>query len=197
MRSFLVCGFFLFLTSCGYHTLDHPTSGRERVTLSVPSIPKDGRGLLNMALVRALSDSGYFICSPNDGKYRLDVELQEDVFDRVGFRYDRNPSGGLRDNLVGTENRRTVAVSIRVVDSLTDKIVLGPEKFSTDLVYDYVDPDNLYDQSFVDAAGIRLKTINVSLGQLDSIEGAQDSSASELYHKLAEKIADGLISHSW
>jgi hypothetical protein len=46
--------------------------------------------------------------------------------------------------------------------------------------------------SFINEKGKREKTIGFSLGQLDSIEGAQDAALTPIYCQLAQKIAQAL-----
>jgi hypothetical protein len=49
--------------------------------------------------------------------------------------------------------------------------------------------NTLKELAFHDAQGKRKKTINFSLGQLDSVEGAQDAVLTPIYRQLAQKIA--------
>jgi len=76
-------------------------------------------------------------------------------------------------------------------------VVIGPIFVKADSDYDYYDPESIRDLSFVTNQGYRIATINFSLGQLDSIEGAVDDVAVPVYHSLAQKIVDGIISQNW
>lgn len=193
LRTFLIA-LLSILSACSYQPTGYSSEG---VTISVPSIAEDTRGYLNDALVSALSSSGVFTCKQKQGQYLLSVSFDENKSERIGYRYDRNPVGELRSNLVGTENRRQVKVKVTVTDEYTQKVVFGPEGFTADIEYDYVDSDNLHDLSFINKEGKRIKVIEYSLGQLDTIEGAEDAASVELYHKLAQKIVDGMISQKW
>lgn len=196
MRRLLLCS-ALFLNACSYQGVTG--KGKEGdIAISVPRIIGDTEGQLNNALVRALSHCGKFSVVKDEGEYQLKVSLSQDNADRVGFQYDRDAvSGELRKNLIGTENRRTIVATVELVSTVTQRTIFGPENIEADVVYDYVDSDNLYDISFFPTPGVRTTVLDFSLGQLDTIEGAQDASSKEIYHKLAEKIVAGMISHQW
>jgi hypothetical protein len=51
------------------------------------------------------------------------------------------------------------------------------------------------DLSFVDPHHQLLSINTFSLGQLDSVEGAQDDVLTPLYRCLAQKIVDGILQH--
>src|SRR5258706_12209157 len=116
----LTCLFVLsiFLASgCGYHFEGNKVEGRT-VTIAIPYIKGDLDGQLNAELLRALSSSGYFDCVQSGAELTLEASLTAEGDDRIGYRFDRNPeSGQLRDNIVGTENRRAISVNVSLIDS--------------------------------------------------------------------------------
>ncbi len=192
----------LFLLSCGYH-FEGAQKPEKMVSISIPYIKGDRQGLLNSELISALSSSGMFDCVQNGGEWILKAEIIADGDDRIGYRFDRNPTTGkLRDNIVGTENRRTLSAQVTLVDAQTQKVLIGPEDISAMADYDYVDQNSIYDLTFTPKGGHPQKVLDFSLGQLDSVDGAHEDASIVIYRALAQKILDGLIIkselfHSW
>ncbi len=183
----------LLLFGCGYHFEGSEEHGG-MVSISIPYIKGDGEGLLNSELAKALSSSGMFDCVQNGGQLILQATIIADGDERVGFRFDRNPTTGkLRDNIVGTENRRSMSIQITLIDAYTQETVLGPQVISASSVYDYVDSNSIRDLTFISTQGKPEKILDFSLGQLDSFEGAHDDSTIVIYRQLAQKIVDGLV----
>ena len=87
------------------------------------------------------------------------------------------------------ENRRTLTAQVTLTDTSTEKVVIGPVNITTSTDFDYIDVNSLKEVSFINAHGNREKTISFSLGQLDSIEGAQDAALTPIYRQLAQNIA--------
>lgn len=189
--------YLFLLSSCGYHFQNQLGDGN-RVTLSVPYIEGDLEGQLTNALVLALSSSGNFKYVHNKGQFILKGAIRGQTNEKIGYRYDRKPTTGkLRKNLLGTENRKTCRVEFVIINSSTGEEVMGPFSVTSYADYDYVDPSSIKDLTFVKPSGKREQVINFSLGQLDSIEGAQDDAASPLYRKLAQKIVDVILNQKW
>jgi len=183
----------LFLSvSCGYH-FDR-SEEEMRVSISVPYIKGDLGGHLNTELVRNLSHSGYFDCVQNGGELLLEVAIIGDGDDRIGYRFDRNPeSGELRDNIIGTENRRTMIANVTLIDASTHTTLFGPQTVKAYADYDYVDSNSIRDLTFITTNGTPEKVLDFSLGQLDSVDGAHDDATIVIYRHLAQNIVDGLL----
>ncbi|HSW86234.1 MAG TPA: hypothetical protein VLG49_01905 [Rhabdochlamydiaceae bacterium] len=193
VRLFLPC--MILFSSCGYR-IDGPESGRS--TITVPYVVGDSAGQLTNELVRMLSASGAFECVQNNGQYVLKVIVFSDGSDRIGYRYDRKDlSGKLKKNLMPVEGRRMISAEVSLINSATEEVEVGPVIVTADADYDYIDSDNLREVSMINSKGRRQSTISFSLGQLDSIEGAQDDVAVPLYRHLAQKIVDGMIIQKW
>ena len=183
----------LLAAGCGYHFDGGEKEGRT-VTISVPYIKGDLEGRLNAELVKALSNSGHFDCVQNGGELLLEASIIGDGDDRIGYRFDRNPeSGELRDNIIGTENRRTIIALVTLIETSTHATVLGPQTVKADGDYDYVDSNSIRDLTFITREGVPEKVLDFSLGQLDSIDGAHDDISTRIYRRLAQKIVDGLM----
>lgn len=194
-RIFVILG-VLLLTSCGYR-FDSPEAIANAVTISVPYIKGDPEGVLGAEIVRALSSSGQFDCVQTGGALILEVTILAEGDDRIGFRYDRDPtSGKRRDNIVGTENRLTVSAIIKLIDSSTQEILIAPQIIRAYADYDYVDSNSILDLTFIAPDGRPQKVLDFSLGQLDSVESAHDDALAVIYRQLAQKIVDGIIVQS-
>jgi hypothetical protein len=183
----------LIIAGCGYRFDGGELAGRA-VTISVPFIKGDLAGHLNTELVQALSNSGFFDCVQNGGELLLEVTIIGDGDDRIGFRFDRNPqTGELRDNIVGTENRRTILATVTLIETSTHATVLGPQTVKVHADYDYVDSNSIRDLTFITPETRPQKVLDFSLGQLNSLQGAHDDAAMPIYRRLAQKIVDGLL----
>lgn len=195
IRIFSLVG-ILLLSSCGYHFEDAAVSGGP-VTISVPYIKGDPDGMLGMELVRALSSSGQFDCVQTGGMVILEAAIIAEGDDRIGFRFDRDPTtGALRDNIVGTENRLTVSANVKLIDAHSNEVLIGPQVVKVHADYDYVDSNSIRDLTFSTPTGMPEKVLDFSLGQLDSVEGAHDDAFAVIFRHLAQKIVDGIIVQS-
>lgn len=192
MRKFAVLCLAV-LSGCGYHFEGGEDKGK-MVTVSVPYVKGDGEGLLNSALVKALSASGMFDYVQNGGELILEAAIIADGDERVGYRYDRDPTTGKRrKNIVGTENRRGMSAQVSLIDAYTHEILVGPQVIRSTTDYDYVDSNSIRDLTFTTPQGVPQRVLDFSLGQLDSVEGAHDDTNEVVYQLLAQRIVDGLI----
>ncbi len=183
----------VILMGCGYHF-----EGEKGESISVPYIPNDVGGQLNAELAYMLSTSGQFDYSQSGGALILKVAVLADNSDRIGFRYDRDPtSGKLRKNIVGTENRRTLSAEVTLIDAYTQEVLLGPQVVTANADYDYVDSNSIRDLVFINSKGQSQTVLDFSLGQLDSIEGAHDDTSPTVYRHLAREIVQGLLTQGW
>lgn len=192
MRTVLLL-FLILFASCGYR-FDSCDEGRR--TISVPYVQGDYEGKLTDAIIRALSQSGAFEYQRNGGRYSLEVVIVGDNNERIGFRRDRSPNTGkVRKNIIGTENRRTLAAEITLIDTVADVRLLGPISVSASAEFDYVNENALNDLSFIDSFGVRESSIQFSLGQLDSKDFSERDVLLPIYHRLAQKIIDGILAY--
>ncbi len=189
---FCIAGLGL-LSACGYHFEGSDNEG-PTVSISVPYIKGDPEGLLAAQIVCELASSGQFDCVQTEGRLILQIALIAESDDRIGYRYDRDATTGKRrDNIVGTENRLTVSADVKLIDALTNEILVGPQIVKVFADYDYVDSNSVVDLTFVTPDGTPEKVLDFSLGQLDSVEGAHDDAFAVIHRRLAQKIVDGLI----
>ncbi|MDJ0651410.1 MAG: hypothetical protein QNJ27_00095 [Simkaniaceae bacterium] len=176
-----------FLTACSYHTDE-----REQ-TLSIPYFKGDTNGALTDSVIKALATSGIFRCIDDTGNLLLEGTILSDTNENIGYQFDRDPISGQRiHRLVPNEGRREITVEILLTDTRTQKVVYGPVKISASGDYDFVDSDSLRDTSFINAAGARESSLFFSMGQLDSINGAQSTSLDPIHRRLSLKIVEGI-----
>ena len=193
---FLVLLFFV--SSCGYHLEDKESVSTGLTTISVPYIKKDIKGQFTNELIKQIASSGYFEYVPQGGALTLNVEIVTDSTGKIGYRYDRkDKSGKLTKHLVPTEGRREVTAEITLYDEAAMKEVIKPTLVKANTDYDFIGAHSLCDLSFISPDGFRRTVSSFSLGQLDSVEGAQDDAAVPLSRRLAEKIVNGLILQRW
>lgn len=175
------------LTACGYHA----DEGEE--TLSIPYFKGDTNGALTDTVIKALATSGNFRYTDNNGNFLLEGTIISDTNENIGYQFDRDPISGKRiHRLVPNEGRREITVEILLTDTRTQKIIYGPVRISASGDYDFVDSDSLRDTSFINAAGARESSLFFSMGQLDSINGAQATSLDPIHRRLSLKIVEGI-----
>jgi hypothetical protein len=180
----------LLSASCGYHYKEQA----EQVSLSIPFVKGDVDGRLTNEIVHALSSSGQFTYQAEDGSLILHVEVLADSDERIGYRYDRKTTkeDKRRKNIVGTENRETINIRVKLINAATQEVLFGPRMISASAEYDYIDSNSIRDLVFSNPDGKDATVINFSLGQLDSIEGAHDDAQAPIFRKLAQKLVDEL-----
>lgn len=189
MTRVIVSILLVLLGGCGYR-FQGPSAA---VTMTIPPIQGDVQGSLVTELVQALTKASLIEYVEQGGGFSLEVNLLTDLDERIGFRFDRDPVSGLRrDNIVGTENRRTLSLEVQLVDLNTHKVVFGPQVIQQGVDFDYVDADSIRDLTFMTAQGRAESVLNFSLGQLDSVAGARDDTTELLYRGLARQVVEQL-----
>lgn len=185
--------FLLLLCSCGYHLADSD----KKVTIEVPYVQGDFEGMLTGHLIRELETSGQYEYTAQSGDKILKVDIAGDGSEIIGWRHDRKvKSGKVEHNLIAVENRRTITANVTLIDPISDKTLWGPITVTAWADYDYSDVNSLRQLSFFPKPGTRASVFDFSMGQLDSVEGAQDDAITPLYRDLARRIVDLLSEHS-
>ena len=194
MRFFSLLISLNILTSCGYRWQpEYPHN--ERPTVSIPFIAGDDDGMLTSEIIRALSASGLVDVVSYEGNYQVKIDVQGRSSQNIGYRVDpQKVDGKVRKNLLAAEGRKTMSVVVSLVQG--DKLAYGPYKISADAEYDYVDGDSIQDLTFANPNGQVVTVLPFSLGQLESLEAAQEAAEKPLYRHLAQKIVDA-ISSEW
>lgn len=188
--------FFLLIlfSGCGYR-FSPEFSNQKIPTVSVPYIEGDDDGTLTAELIRTLTASGLADIRSHDAEYRLKVKIENFQNQTIGYRRDKQKvSGEVRKNIVGREGRKSITAVFSLYKKNSEEIASGPFTLSADTDYDYVDGDSIQDLAFINSEGTSTVVLPFSLGQLESIESAQEASTKPLYEKLSQKIADTLFS---
>jgi hypothetical protein len=184
--SFFWVAILLFFSSCGYRWNQDPP-----VTVVVPYIVGDDDGTLTSHVIRSITALGSAKVLKEGADYLLKISIAEDKNDTVGYRRDKQKvHGEISKNIVSCEGRRTITVNVVLYDGCSDTIAAGPYLITADSDYDYVDGDSIQDLAFTNANGVFTPVLPFSLGQLESIEAAQEATSRNLYEKIAQKIAD-------
>lgn len=175
------------LAACGYHT------DKIEETLSVPYFKGDTNGTLTDTVIKALATSGIFRYTAKNGNLLLEGTIISDTNENIGYQFDRDPISGQRiHRLVPNEGRREITVEILLTDTRSQKVVYGPVRISASGDYDFVDSDSLRDTSFINGAGALDSSLFFSMGQLDSMSGAQRASLDPIHRRLSLKIVEGI-----
>ena len=189
----LIAGLSLF-PACSYRWQPEYPYGI-RPTVSVPFVVGDEDGMLTAAIIRALSSSGLVDVRSSGGDYQLQVTITSGTSENIGYRIDpQKVDGKVRKNLLACEGRRTMSIQASLCQG--EELIYGPYPITCDAEYDYVDGDSIQDLTFVNPAGKVVTVLPFSLGQLESVESAQEASSKPLYNRLAQKIVDA-ISLEW
>ena len=190
IKGMVSCVVMLVLAGCSYSYQEEGSFfHRQGPSISIDKIESDVNTTMQRSLAKELASNAYYRYTPSGGRYTLKVKRLEEDHERIGFRYDRdNAKGTLEKNLLGVEDRHFIVVEVSLLDSYSQKVISGPHKVSASVDYDYTDPGSPRDLIFAK----REPVMQFSLGQLDSYEGAYDSSTPILYRNLAKKIVAGL-----
>jgi hypothetical protein len=182
----------VLLCGCGYRA--QGSSGDLSKTLvSIPLIREDEDGVLRNALATAISATGKYRYSSNEAPCELLVHFENAFTDTIGYEWDVNAATGSEvRRLQAAEGRKTVVALVTLIDKKTKENRCNPFKVSAQVNYDFVNSVAKKDLEFQDLLGKDQTTLQYSLGQLDSEEGARGESIRPLYQELAMKIADVL-----
>lgn len=173
----------IILTGCGYH-FGQGGALTNYKTIAVPYVLGDRDGDLTAAIIKKVSQSGFFKYHNNHSELILDVKIIDHYDQNVGYRYDRDRKGKLISTVIPTETRIHALVEVNVTETATGCVLLGPTRLraSYDFDHDYYASPN----------GVNI----FSLGQLSDYDAAHDAVFVPLNRVLAEKIVD-YITESW
>jgi hypothetical protein len=175
---FLIAVLLFLATSCGWHHARQTPS-----TLSVPYVKGDSDGLLTAELIQQLEKQGTFSYAQNGGEYTLQVSLLDSKSENIGFRYDPKKLENGKRKTIPDETRRKLLAKVTVVNSASQKIILGPA-----YILGQADFDHEY-------YNLNSDTNKFSLGQLTDIDTTYDVVDIPLHRDLATQIAQYLENH--
>ncbi len=176
-------------SSCRYHSSNIDLNGDSVIETSIPTIQKDPNGYFRNYLAREMSYTNGFYYKEDDAKYKLLVTVTEDTKTKITFMWDRDPvtNTDLRV-FYPTEDSRECVAKVELVDSDTGKAVIPAFFVKASADYDYVNPTVKQAVEFTTPSDGTQSVLQYSLGQLDSLEGADKESFNPIYDKLAKKI---------
>lgn len=168
------------LAGCGY-TLNTVPGFSDAPSISIPYVEGDVDGQLTAALIRSVALSGEYVYRSAGGEYILEARIIDDLYENIGFRYDRTKKNCLKEYIIPVEMREGLLIEIQLVSACNGQIVLGPNRLYADIEYDH------------DYYSIRGGVNTFSLGQLTDIDSAEDAAKTPLYRVMGEKVASWLI----
>lgn len=168
------------LQSCGWHT-SASLDPEHQHTIAVPYVTGDGTGTLTSAIVEEISRQNGFRYVATGARLTLMVKMVDKASEDIGFRYDpkhftKNKKKTIR-RIIPSETRLKRLVEVTVVETATQKILLGPSYLLGTCDFDHEDysPDH---------------NINTfSLGQLTDIDTAYDVVDIPINRDIAKKVA--------
>ena len=164
---------------CGYRWGDQGSLQKYR-TISVPYVIGDWSGSLTAALVKEISVSGVFAYSA-EGSVTLRVRVIDYDDENIGFQYDRNKEGKIKNILLPDETRTTALAEVTLIETISGRTLLGPVQIAADVAFDH------------DYYATRHRVNVFSLGQLTDIDAAHDAAMKPLHCRLAKKIVEYLL----
>jgi hypothetical protein len=192
MKQLLSLFFCLCFSSCGYHAAGQ-ASNESVANISIPLIKDDEDGVLRNAIARAIASTRKFSYTSGSSSRELIVAFESNYTDTIGYEWDvKTAKGGEVKRLYPDEGRKTIVAVVTLQDSKTKEPILEPFKIKSQVEYDFVNPISAKEIEFKDLFGKEQMTLQYSLGQLDSEEGARSEAHTPLFQDLAGKIVDGL-----
>ena len=173
----------LLLSSCGYR-FGHGGISETYYSFSVPYVEGDRHGRLTGAIIRELSTRGSLAYCQSGADLILRVTILNISEENIGFRYDRDKIGDVRNAVIPSESRISGFVEVTVVDTETCCEIMGPIRISASVDYDH--------DYVAGPEGVNI----FSLGQLTDQDTARDAVKRPLHEALAEKIVD-YVSNAW
>lgn len=153
-------------------------------TITIPFVDGDKSGFLTAELVKQFSHSGVFEYRNNRAELELKIVLLDTNEEHIGYQFYRDENNNVVERLSPTEGRSKVLARVSLIESSSGKVVLGPKEIVASVEYDF-DPDLSVDN-----------VTEFSMGQLSSIDSAQDIARLTTNEMLSEKIIDYIL-NSW
>jgi len=168
---------FLLLTGCsGWRISD--SIGHSKA-VRIPYVEGDSTGNLTSALVEAINaQPGFHV--DEYGQYQLKVKILDKKEEKIGFRYDPTKDKKGHHDLIKNENRALTLALVTIIDTHTNKTLLGPAHILGSIDYDHQENS------------LNNDIINFSLGQLSDIDTINDMKHIPIHKDLAHKISTWL-----
>lgn len=165
-------------SSCEYHFFNKTNLP---YTIFIPYIEGDINGNLTNILIQRIAELGYFIPVSGISDFIIEARIKSNVIDTIGFQFA--PKNGDR-TIIPNENRHTIELEFSILSGKTQQKLFGSYFIKESIDYDFLDQ-----YPCKHSIPNKESTVNFSLGQLDSREGALASSAATLFHKITDKMS--------
>lgn len=179
--SLLLLSCLVLLTGCGYRLGDSSLLSRCYSSISIPYVDGDQDGRFTSILVEEVISSGRWRYCNCGGELTLHVRIVRCGRENIGFQFDRNAANQKTRRIVPNEGRFFLVVEVKVIETATGCVLLGPTCMQSYVDYDF-DPLSTENQLAV-----------FSLGQYTAIDEAEDTARIPLYRQLARKVVDFLL----
>jgi len=128
--------------------------------------------------------TGYQVVNKN-GRYLVEISVDQLRKDTIGFLHDRQPiTGEVIDRLFPNEGRAVLGAKITIIDKHDLKSMIENRRLFASADFDFTNPNTLRDTQY---EGQPL--VEYSLGQFDSEYGAYDVASLIAKKNLAKQLA--------
>ena len=172
----------LFLSGCGWHFSQSCDQNSQR-TISIPYVEGDSDGALTSSIVEHLEKEGGFQYVQSGGTLTLKVVILDKKTEDIGFRYDPKRFAKKKVRIIPNESRLVRLAEVSIIDSLTQKKILGPAHILATCDYDH------------EYYSLNHNVNRFSLGQLSDIDTTSDIVDIPLNRELGKKIAEYIENH--
>lgn len=151
--------------------------------MSIPYIEGDKNGEFTSQLTHKLANSGKWTYLPNCGQVTLKVSLVKTRDEEIGYSYAFQ-NGQINKWLVPNESRLSGLVKVELVETESQKTILGPTYLSSSVRYDY------------DASFNVNNLVRFSLAQYNFQEIAKRTAQTPLEEDLSVRIVE-YLENAW
>lgn len=131
-----------------------------------------------------LRSTGYRVV-PANGRYIVDIFVDQVRKETIGFLHDRQPlSGEILDRLFPNEGRAVLGAKITIIDKHDLNSIFDTKRLFASADFDFTNPNTLRDTFYANRP-----LVEYSLGQFDSEYGAYDVANALARKKLAKQLA--------
>lgn len=178
----------VFLGSCHYSC-----PPKTPVSVSFPFVEGDTSGQLTQELVHAFYENPWFQYKNQAGDIQLHLKIISLNTEITGYRKDSLK--GEKKYLRPIEGKSRVGIEVKAFSMGCTEPLFPPFQVVSEIDFDYVDGNASSDLSFVDLEGKKETVLRFSLGQLEPKDSAEEACLLPLYHDLAQKMVQQLLSY--
>lgn len=168
------------LSSCSFRLA--PSLNQEaHKTIAIPYVEGDSSGKLTPALIEQVEQHTALRFTGDAGELTLKVKIVDSKTENIGFRFADHTHE--IEKLIPNESRSKRLAEVTVIETATQKVLLGPAYILATTDYDH--------QNYA----LNMDINRFSLGQLSDIDTTSDILYIPAYRNLARNIADYLQNH--